>query len=85
MNEESSHWINRVRSFETITLEEMEDALNEFFNDKYIVASPLFNVNNKWYCMVYYRVPPLLDMIKDTIPIKQAQKEADKLYPNSLS
>jgi hypothetical protein len=33
----------------------MEDELNKFFGSKYIIASPLFYVNGKWYCMVYFK------------------------------
>lgn len=52
-------WTNKVRSFETNTIEEMEDALNEFFNDKFIISSPIMYVREKFVCMVYYKVPPV--------------------------
>ena len=63
MNNEKEPKKNRVRSFTTDSMEEMEDALNEFFDNKEIIASPIFPVtddNNqtKWYSMVYYKIPP---------------------------
>lgn len=55
------HWSTKCRSFETDSIEEMEDALNEFFNNKWIVSSPIFDPrkDDKWRAMVYYKVSPL--------------------------
>lgn len=71
------HWINKCRSFETNTIEEMEDKLNAFMNDKFIIASPLFFVHNSWFCMVYYKVPPL-NSLDEQINPKNSEKHFAK-------
>lgn len=78
---ESSHWINKCRSFETGSIEEMEDELNNFFDNKFILASPLFNIKDRWYCMVYYKIPPVLNKneFKEKIKEDNDQKPSEKM------
>ena len=59
--EENNHWQNKVRSFETETIEQMEDQLNKFFENKFIIASPVQYVNGKWIGRVYYKIPPVIE------------------------
>ena len=61
--EDNNFWITKVRSFETESIEEMEDKLNNFFENKFIISSPIFpitddNNQTKWYTMVYFKIPP---------------------------
>lgn len=65
------HWTTKCRAFTDLdSLEQLEDELNKFFENKWVISSPIFmreiesyvnkDDNNskcyKWDCMVYYKV-----------------------------
>ena len=69
------HWVTRCRAYTYKTLEELEDELNKFCENHFVISSPIFQVaidgHVPFYdCMVYYKVPP--------IDIKQEPKEQKK-------
>lgn len=75
----NEHWTTKCRSFESNDLAVMEDTLNKFFENKFIISSPIwFNPQTLLYdCMVYYKVPPLdvMDKPKKVEP-KQIEKKS---------
>lgn len=55
----TEHWITKCRSFEDYEdLANLEDDLNKFFENRFIISSPIFYNEKKYSCMVYYKVQP---------------------------
>lgn len=55
-------WVNRVKVFKRISLDDIERTLNEFYDKGYFITSTqLFPMNSKNYTnfdvVVYFRVP----------------------------
>jgi len=88
------HWTTKCRAFtDKESLEELEDELNKFFENKWIISSPIFIRETKsagitgismsyvWDCMVYYKVKGtevLKAEIKEKQEVKQSEKASDK-------
>ena len=50
------YWISKVKAIIKEDFVELEKELNEFYKDKFIVATQIFNFDKKWYAMVYYKI-----------------------------
>ena len=50
-------WTTKHKAIIAETIKEMEQQLNEFSKDRFVVATQLFHESNKWSAMIYYKVP----------------------------
>jgi len=51
-------WTNRVKTFKINSFEEIEKTLNEFYKDKFIIATQIFSVGIEWFVVIYYKTAP---------------------------
>ena len=55
-------WRNRVHVISSESLEKLRDELNDFYKDKFVVATQVFPLDWKgfkeWHAIVYYKIPP---------------------------
>jgi len=62
MKNSKSFWKNRVKVFKAIAVEELEKTLNQFYSDKFIIATQLFPWNwdeaRIYDVVVYFKVKP---------------------------
>jgi len=64
MSEDSGqHWRNQVEAFEGCELRTLMKVLNDFFKDKFVIATQIFPKERdgaRYYdAVVYFKVPPL--------------------------
>ena len=56
------HWRNQIEVFEEYNIVALKKALNEFFKDKFVIATQLFPkeiADERVYdAVVYFKVPP---------------------------
>ena len=59
--ESNGHWVSKVEPVEAPTLKELTEALNSFYENRFIIATqtfaPVQGLKN-WAAIVYYKVPP---------------------------
>jgi len=62
METENKHWRNKVEVIEEANPFELRDKLNEFYSDKFVIATQIWSdLQTKkgfWVAIVYYKVPP---------------------------
>lgn len=62
MEEQGKHWISKVEIIEAKTPIKLVEDLNEFYKDKFIIATQVWsdsqNRVDEWIAIVYYKVPP---------------------------
>jgi len=55
-------WRNRVHGFEAMDFKELLESLNEFYKDKFVVATQVWPLKEGdgvlWNAIVYYKVRP---------------------------
>ena len=64
------HWTNKIKTFKDLTLEELEETLNEFSKENFVYATNIFpyeykegNVNEPetirvFDLIIFYKTPP---------------------------
>ena len=62
MTENNQHWRNQVEIFEKLHLSVLGELLNDFFKDKFVIATQIFprqgGAELFYDAVVYYKVPP---------------------------
>ncbi|MFX0206853.1 MAG: hypothetical protein ACFFDT_12775 [Candidatus Hodarchaeota archaeon] len=61
MEDKNKFWRNQIEAFKCENLEHLQDSLNEFYKDKFVIATqvfPLFKEGYDWVAIVYYKVKP---------------------------
>ena len=62
MTEENKHWTNQVEVFCDFTLAKLKELLNEFFKDRFVIATQIFprevGIHQLFSAVVYFKVPP---------------------------
>ena len=62
MTGDKTFWTKRVKVFKAITLEELEKTLNEFYKDRFVIATQIFPWNSHeariFDVVVYFKIKP---------------------------
>lgn len=62
METETKHWTSKVKTIQGLTLDELGNKLNEFYENKFIIATQVFPSERKdyihWYAIIYYKISP---------------------------
>ena len=62
MSESDQHWRNVIKTFQFIQLTVLEKELNDFFKDRFVIATQIFPRKEAskivYDVVVYYKVPP---------------------------
>ena len=62
MSDSDSHWRNQIKVFISIHIKDVETTLNNFFKDKFVIATQIFPIANfsEGFCnaVIYFKVPP---------------------------
>lgn len=63
MTEDNKHWTSKVKTFKLKNFDLVEDTLNEFYKDKFVIATQIWPLdhdeNYLVLIVVYYKVPPV--------------------------
>lgn len=62
MEEQKKHWTNKVQVFDNVEIGNVEKTLNNFYKDRFVIATQIFPPNlttiSGWVMIVYYKTPP---------------------------
>jgi hypothetical protein len=62
MSEDNKHWTSQVKVFKAVYIDEVEKTLNEFYKDRFIIATQIFPLQigegRAFDLVVYFKVPP---------------------------
>lgn len=62
MPEENKHWTSKVKVFECVNIKDVEKTLNDFAENRFVIATQLFQVIKEaeayYDIIVYFKVPP---------------------------
>ena len=61
-SEDNKHWINQVVVFPDVNISEVQEVLNLFYKNKFVIATQLFPINRGENCnyniIVYFKISP---------------------------
>lgn len=62
METENKHWTSKVKVFKALAVQEIEKTLNEFYKNRFIIATQVFPSSTSdlrtFDLIVYYKIPP---------------------------
>ena len=62
MTEDNKHWTSKVKVFNGVHEAKIEETLNNFYVDKFVIATqafPFHDADGKYFTLiVYFKIPP---------------------------
>ena len=59
---DNKFWRNKIEVFSYESISDLQDELNEFYKDKFVIATQVFAPNqtgtDEWVAIVYFKIKP---------------------------
>jgi hypothetical protein len=78
---EQEHWQSKCKFIISDFVDKLEEDLNKFFYQKFIISCPVFEPNEfhkAWIAIVYYKEPPNRQSINEALGLKLSDEQFKK-------